>query len=166
MDTSVNVEEWDTDHSMAVRQANKNTLDNHSLTASCLSHDLKLDRLGALENVTTPGNEKVKPVGEVSLLVLMQGLSIIVPWQLTSLFTAWNCLSYTTRGAFLTKSNLNIFYITLLMRLFRLPPRNCDIQSLKRPKVCALLGYQFLLNTMIFFFFFLQTNPICFMPRQ
>lgn len=73
---------------MAVRQANKNTLDNHSLTASCLSHDLKLDRLGALENVTTPGNEKVKPVGEVSLLVLMQGLSIIVPWQLTSLFTA------------------------------------------------------------------------------
>lgn len=58
MDTSVNVEEWDTDHSMAVRQANKNILDNHSLTASCLSHDLKLDRLGALENATTPGTWK------------------------------------------------------------------------------------------------------------
>lgn len=48
------------------------------------------------------------------------------------------------------------------MRLFRLPPRNCEIQSLKRPKVCALLGYQFLLNTMIFFFFFFfkQTQPV------
>lgn len=48
------------------------------------------------------------------------------------------------------------------MRLFRLPPRNCEIQSLKRSKVCALLGYQFLLNTMIFFFFFFfkQTQPV------
>lgn len=55
--------------------------------------------------------EKVKPVGEVSLLILMQGLSIIVQWQFTSLFTAWNCLSYTTRGAFLTKSNLNMYIL-------------------------------------------------------
>lgn len=44
-DTSTNVEEWDTDHSMADRELSKNTLDNHSTTAKCLSHSLNLDKL-------------------------------------------------------------------------------------------------------------------------
>lgn len=72
-DTSANVEEWDTDRGMADREFSKNTLDNHSTTANCLSQCLEADKLRALENVTAVvGAWNVKLVGEVSIQGLMQ----------------------------------------------------------------------------------------------
>lgn len=66
-DTSANVEEWDTDHSTADRELSKNTLDNHSTTANCLSQCLTVDKLRALENVTVLDTWNMKLVGVVSL---------------------------------------------------------------------------------------------------
>ncbi len=55
-DTSANVDEWDTDHSAADRELSKNTLDNHSTTAKCLSHS----QTHSSRNVTVAGSWNVK----------------------------------------------------------------------------------------------------------
>lgn len=76
-DTSANMEEWDTDHSVADRELSKNTLDNHSSTAKSLSHSLNLEKLTALENVSVAGKWNAKLVREVSLLILIMEILII-----------------------------------------------------------------------------------------
>lgn len=107
--------------------------------------------------------EKVKPVGEVSLLVLMQGLSIIVPWQFTSLFTAWNCLSYTTRGAFLTKSNLNMYLLHHSAdEVIQITSQELWDTIIKKTKGLRFtwLSISLKYNDLLFFFFFKQTQPV------